>query len=85
MVGAAGSSVTGKISLAAAATDPGSDVKPGTVVKVIFHKGPITIEMPGKAMGSASTGESVSVYVADSQKSFMGTVVDGKAVKVDLP
>ncbi len=81
LVGAAGSSVTGRISLAAAATDPGGDVKPGTAVKVIFHKGPITIEMPGKALGSASTGDSLSVYVADSQKSFTGTLADGKAVQ----
>jgi hypothetical protein len=85
LAGAAGSSVTGRISLAALGGGSAIDVKPGSMVKVIFHKGPITIEMPGKAMGSASTGDSISVYVADSQKSFTGMLSAGKAVNVELP
>ena len=85
LAGSAGSSVVGKVSFAQPVTDPAGDVKPGTPVKVIFHKGLITIEMPGKAMGSASTGGSLSVYVADSQKSFVGLLAAGKAVNVELP
>jgi flagella basal body P-ring formation protein FlgA len=41
--------------------------------------------MPGKALASASVGENVSVFVADSQKTFTGRVIEGKAVQVDLP
>ena len=52
---------------------------------MVFRKGPITVEMPGKALASAAVGESVSVYIADSQKTFTGRVTDGKAVQVDLP
>ncbi len=85
LTGADGSSVTGRVTLAAASADATAGVTPGSTVTVLFHKGPITIQMPGKAMGSASMGDSVSVYVADSQKSFMGTLADGKAVNVDLP
>ena len=54
-------------------------------MQVIFHKGPITIEMPGKAIGNGAVGGKVGVYVADSQRSFIGRVVDGKAVEVELP
>jgi hypothetical protein len=43
------------------------------------------IEMPGKALGPASTGDSLSVSIADSQKSFTGTLTSGKAVNVELP
>jgi flagellar P-ring protein precursor FlgI len=34
---------------------------------------------------NAAVGESVSVFIADSQKTFTGRVTDGKAVQVDLP
>ena len=85
LAGSAGNSVSGRISFAVASADTTADVTPGSPVTVIFHKGPITIEMPGKAMGSASTGGSLSVFVADSQKSFLGILADGKAVNVDLP
>jgi hypothetical protein len=81
--GSGGSSVTGKISVGTA--DSTGDVKPGTLVKVVFHKGSIMIEMPGKALGPASTGDSLSVSIADSQKSFTGTLTSGKAVNVELP
>jgi flagella basal body P-ring formation protein FlgA len=52
---------------------------------VVFRKGPITVEMPGKALATAAVGDAVSVVVADIQKTFTGRVLEGKAVQVDLP
>jgi hypothetical protein len=82
-----GNAVTGKATFTStpAGTDTGAVMKSGSTVTVIFRKGPITIEMPGRAQASAAAGETVSVYIADSQKSFVGQVLDGKAVKVELP
>jgi flagella basal body P-ring formation protein FlgA len=60
-------------------------VKSGTPVTVVFKKGLITIEMPGRTLGSASVGDPVSVMVSESQKTFSGQLMDGKAVQVDLP
>jgi flagella basal body P-ring formation protein FlgA len=60
-------------------------VKSSAPVRVVFRKGPITVEMPGRALASASIGENVGVYISDSQKTFSGRVIDGKAVQVDLP
>jgi hypothetical protein len=83
----AGGSVAGKVSVANAASPANATggLAPGAIVKVVFRKGPITIEMPGKAAGAARVGERVNVYVSESQKSFNAQVVDGKAVEVDLP
>jgi hypothetical protein len=83
----AGNAASGKATFPsiAAAVDTGLMMKSGSTVSVIFRKGPITIEMPGRAQASAAAGETVSVYVADSQRSFIGKVLDGKAVQVELP
>jgi hypothetical protein len=87
MTGSGGGSVSGKASLSAAAGTVGltDGVRSGSPVQVIFRKGPITIEMPGKALAAAAMGGKVGVYVADSRKSFIGRVVDMKAVEVELP
>lgn len=87
LAGSGGGSVTGRAVLMSAAggSDAGAGVKSGSPVQVLFRKGPITIEMPGKALASAQMGESVSVYVSESQMSFTGQVREGKAVEVDLP
>lgn len=87
MTGSGGGSVSGKVSLSAAAGPAAltDGVKSGSPVQVIFRKGPITIEMPGKALAAAAMGGNVGVYVADSRKSFIGRVVDMKAVEVELP
>jgi hypothetical protein len=83
----AGGSVSGRVSFAAIDGAPSADqrITAGTAVNVIFRKGPVTIEMPGKALASARVGERVSVYVAESQKNFAGRLLDGKAVDVELP
>jgi Chaperone for flagella basal body P-ring formation len=79
--------VSGRIILAMK-PDPRStvaDIKASDPVRVIFHKGPITIEMPGKALGKAAIGQPVSVLVTESRRSFTGTLLAGKAVDVELP
>lgn len=60
-------------------------VKAGDQVQILFHKGPVTIEMQGKALASAGFGDGVAVYVPDSRKSFSGRVIGKKAVAVELP
>jgi hypothetical protein len=76
---------TGKLTFVSTRNDTASSVRAGSPVQVIFHKGLITIEMPGKALAAGAAGETVAVLVTDSQKSFTGQVVNGKAVQVDLP
>jgi hypothetical protein len=87
MTGSGGSSVSGRVSFSAPAGPAGGaeGVKSGTPIQVFFRKGPITIEMPGKALATAAMGGKVGVSIADSQRSFIGRVVDGKAVEVELP
>jgi hypothetical protein len=82
-----GNSVTGRVVISSAASGAGSaqSLKSGTAVQVVFHKGLITIEMPGKTLGAAGVGEKVSILVPDSQRTFTGKVLDGKAVSVELP
>jgi hypothetical protein len=83
----AGSSVSGRVSFPALQGAASTDLRvaAGTPVSVIFRKGPVTIEIPGKALASASVGERVSVRVAESQKKFSGMLLEGKAVDVELP
>ena len=85
--GSGGGSVSGRVTLPAAPASPdsASAVKSNAPVRVVFRKGPITVEMTGRALGSAAVGQQVAVYIADSQKTFTGRVLDGKAVQVDLP
>jgi hypothetical protein len=82
-----GDAVSGRVMLPSlqGGTDNQRGVKSSAPVRVVFRKGPITVEMPGRALASASLGESVGVYISDSQKTFSGRVIDGKAVQVDLP
>ena len=77
--------MAGRLTLVAPLGAATAAVRSGTPVNVIFKKGLITIEMPGKTLGSASVGDPVSVLVAESQKTFSGQLLDGKAVEVDLP
>jgi len=87
LAGAGGGVVNGRASLPA--PDPSAvgqgGVSSGTAVHVVFHKGPITVEVPGKALGAALAGDTVNVSIAESQKTFAGRVIDGKVVQVDLP
>jgi hypothetical protein len=87
LLGLTGGSMVGRLSISGSALPLAlsSGVKSGTPVSVVFRKGVITIEMPGKATGSAAVGQKVGVSIAESQRAFTGTVMDGKAVQVDLP
>jgi hypothetical protein len=87
LAGSSGNTVSGRVALpsALAGSDFQRGVKASTPVRVVFRKGLITVEMRGRVLAGASVGENVSVFVADSQKTFTGRVIDGKAVQVDLP
>lgn len=78
-------SISGLFSIPAATAVAADGVKAGTPVSVVFRKGLITIEMPGRTLAAASPGGTVGVTLTESQKSFTGVLVDGKAVDVDLP
>ncbi|HSV93880.1 MAG TPA: flagella basal body P-ring formation protein FlgA [Desulfobacterales bacterium] len=60
-------------------------VKAGETVQVVFRRGTVTIEMEGRALSSAAVGREVSVWVAESRRSFAGTAADRKVVDVVLP
>jgi len=94
LTGTSGGSVSGRASLPAAVAAPDAAptadagapaVKGATIVRVVFRKGPITVEMPGRVVAGGGVGQAVTVYIPDSQKTFTGRVLDGKAVQVDLP
>jgi ribosomal 50S subunit-recycling heat shock protein len=85
LTGSNGSSVSGRVTLPTSdVASAKSGVKSGSQVRVVFHKGPITVEVPGKTLAAASVGENVGVFIAESQRTFTGRVIDGKAVQVDL-
>ena len=87
LAGSGGGTVSGRVTLPAAPAGPDSApaVKSNAPVRVVFRKGPITVEMTGRTLARAAVGQQVAVYISDSQKTFTGRVLDGKAVQVDLP
>jgi len=88
LTGSSGGTVSGRASLPPAdlVADSGAPaLKSAAVVRVVFRRGPITVEMPGRVVAGGGAGQAVTVYVPDSQKTFTGRVLDGKAVQVDLP
>jgi hypothetical protein len=82
-----GDTVSGRLVLPAIPVGPDDQrgLKSNAPVRVVFRKGPITVEMPGKTLASAAIGESVGVSISEGQKTFSGRVIEGKAVLVDLP
>jgi len=86
LTGSDGGMVSGRVTLPpVTAADAAAGVRMNTPVRVVFRRGLVTVEMPGRALSSAAVGDPVSVYVADSQKTFTGRLLEGKAVQVDLP
>lgn len=59
-------------------------VKANDAVDVFFRKGSIVIHMSGKALASAREGERVGVYVPESRMNFTGTVMENKAVSIEI-
>ena len=60
-------------------------VRSGETVQVLFRRGSVTIEMEGRVLSSAAPGQAVTVWVAESRRSFAGTVAGRKVVDVVLP
>jgi hypothetical protein len=60
-------------------------VRSGETVQVVFHRGAVAIEMDGRALSSAALGQGVTVWVAESRRSFAGTAAGRKVVDVLLP
>ena len=87
LTGSSGDSVSGRVTLPAvdAVARAQSDVKSSSPVRVVFRRGPVTVEVPGRTLGAASIGENVKVSIAENQKTFTGRLIEGKAVQVDLP
>ena len=85
LVGAGGGSVTGRVTLPVVDAGAQGGVSSGTPARVVFHKGPITVEVPGRALGAGSAGDNVNVSITETRKTFSGRVIDGKVVQVDLP
>jgi hypothetical protein len=87
LTGSGGGSVSGRVSLppvdSAGSTKAG--LKSSTPVRVVFRKGPITVEVPGKTLGASSVEGTVNVSIAESHKTFAGRVTGERAVQVDLP
>jgi hypothetical protein len=69
----------------ATAATAGEGVRAGDPVQVRFRKGPVTIEVQGKALATAGFGDQVAVYIPDSLRRFSGRVMGSKAVDVELP
>jgi hypothetical protein len=60
-------------------------VHSGETVQIFFRRGTVTIEMEGRALSSAAPGQGVTVWVAESRRSFAGTAAGRKVVDVELP
>jgi hypothetical protein len=78
---------TSRVVLRARQAIPSSSegVKSGETVQVFFRRGAVTVEMEGRAISSAAPGQSVTVWVAESRRSFAGTAAGRKVVDVELP
>ena len=84
--GSDGSSVAGRVTLpASSAGQTADEIGSNAAVRVVFRRGLVTVEMPGRALSRASVGDTLRVFVPDSQKTFTGRLVDAKVVQVDLP
>ena len=60
-------------------------VRSGETVQVLFRRGSVRIEMEGRVLSAAAPGQAVTVWVAESRRSFAGTVAGRKVVDVVLP
>ena len=60
-------------------------VRSGESVQVFFHRGAVTVEMEGRALSAAAPGQGITVWVAESRRSFAGIAAGRKVVDVELP
>jgi hypothetical protein len=85
LIDSSGKAASGRVTFATGSPANSTEgVKPNWPVRVIFRKGPITVEVPGKALAYALPGENAKVLISESKKTFIGKVIDGEAVSVDL-
>ena len=68
-----------------AAVAAAPSVRSNDRVQILFRKGPIIVEMEGRALATAGFGDTVAVRVPESLRSFSGRVIGNKAVEVELP
>jgi hypothetical protein len=60
-------------------------VRSGETVQVFFRRGAVTVEMEGRALSAAAPGQGITVWVAESRRSFAGVAAGRKVVDVELP
>ena len=60
-------------------------VKAGDRVNIIFRKGNIWLEVPGKTYRSGDVGDQITVYQLDGHRRFTGIVIGPKEVEVEIP
>jgi flagella basal body P-ring formation protein FlgA len=57
----------------------------GDRITILFRKGNVRLEVPGKVYRSATVGEAVAVYTLEGHQRFNGTVTGPKEVEVEIP
>ncbi len=60
-------------------------VKAGDRVSIIFRRGNIWLEVPGKTYRSGDVGDQITVYQLDGHRRFTGIVIGPKEVEVEIP
>ncbi len=62
-----------------------SGVKAGDRIAIIFRRGNVWLEVPGKTYRSGNVGDTITVYQIEGHRRFTGIVKGPKEVKVEIP
>jgi len=60
-------------------------VKAGDRITIIFRRGNVWLEVPGKTYRSGNVGDTITVYQLEGHRRFTGIVKGPKEVKVEIP
>jgi hypothetical protein len=60
-------------------------VKAGDRITIIFRRGNVWLEVPGKTYRSGDVGDTITVYQLEGHRRFTGTVKGPKEVEVEIP
>ncbi len=60
-------------------------VKAGDRIAIIFRRGNVWLEVPGKTYRSGNVGDTITVYQLEGHRRFTGIVKGPKEVKVEIP
>lgn len=60
-------------------------VKAGDRIAIIFRRGNVWLEVPGKTYRSGNVGDTITVYQIEGHRRFTGIVKGPKEVKVEIP